>query len=435
MGFQVPAGFCREQTPFRLPAPVDHHGNGLKQVISAADGLLLQKDLHFSDGIPCRGGAGCDDYVLCTGRLGYVLSSLRVATPFDKHCHINALTASACLGGAFMLLWGYHSALISVRLVLVCLCCSASFVMAAEPDEAEDPMHDPGLAGQVSTDPIQVEVLDDGTSSRRQRRASSKELPLNRLSRVNRVVVEGVLDDISLFRRLPVIRCEVDQVVMQLFTKHPDAAVSIWRAMGISDMQLTRLNGGQFRTDSGDGTHGVITVIHDAPDQKLIVCDGLFKGPMISKPIKARALMHLRTKYAQDRDGRTFATCTADVFVSFPSTAVETVARVISPVTYRIADQNFKEVGMFLRMMQIAMDKQPQWVEQIAAQLQGIPVSTQKELLATVSAVTSTSPQSRKTAQKTRFAPEDLRLPAPARESEGTALKTATIEGTSTSQE
>ena len=197
-----------------------------------------------------------------------------------------------------MLLRRKSAAPFCARCVLLCLtlCLSVRGLKAAEAPRA------PGVSDSSSEggiDPIDVQVVDEGSSSWRQRRAAVKELPLQNLSHVNRNVVDGVLDDLSLYRRLPVVRCETDPDVIRLFTRHPDAAVSIWRAMGISDMQLQRVKSGQFKSDSGDGTAGVITLIHDAGDQKLIVCDGLFKGPMLSKPIKARALMHLRTSYSR----------------------------------------------------------------------------------------------------------------------------------------
>ena len=332
-----------------------------------------------------------------------------------RHC-------SGCLGGAFMLLWGNRYAPNVVRRAMLCLCLSATPLMASDPIIPVESTHDPGLSGQAVTDSIDVDVLDDGTSSWRQRRAAAKELPVARLSLVNQQVVEGVLDNISLYRRLPVIRCEVDQPVLHFFTQNPDAAVSIWRAMGISEMKLTRLNRGQFRSDSGDGTDGVITLIHDTPTQKLIICDGMFKGPMLQKPIEARAMMHLRTRRSVDPRGREYNTCTADVFVSFPSTAIETVVRVIAPMTNRIADQNFKEVGMFLRMMQLAMDQQPGWIEQVTQQMDGVSDATKQSLLSTAASVHTGT---RIASQPARLTPEGSRLLTPVEESGDTAPMTA----------
>jgi hypothetical protein len=59
----------------------------------------------------------------------------------------------------------------------------------------------------------------------------------------------------------------------------------------------------------------------------------------------------------------------------------------ISPVSYRIADRNFEEVSLFVEMMSSAMSRQPGWVEQISARLDGVLAGRSQELLNVTAAV------------------------------------------------
>ncbi|GIT30470.1 MAG: hypothetical protein Ct9H300mP1_25160 [Planctomycetaceae bacterium] len=44
----------------------------------------------------------------------------------------------------------------------------------------------------------------------------------------------------------------------------------------------------------------------------------------------------------------------AALFLAFPQQSVRNVAKLISPVTNMIADRNFRDISLFLRMMQVA---------------------------------------------------------------------------------
>ncbi|MFG0297346.1 MAG: hypothetical protein ACF8PG_15675 [Maioricimonas sp. JB045] len=234
---------------------------------------------------------------------------------------------------------------------------------------------------------IRVDVIDQGTSSRRIRGGAIKALPTQYLSAQHRQAANEILSSLSLYRRLPVIRCDVDPRVYGFFTTHPDVAVSIWRAMGISKLQMFQTGPNEYESDLGDGTFGVITVLHRSRNSYLILCEGQFNSPLLTKPIQSRALMHLQTSAGQDRNGQHYVTQQADLFVSFPSQTVDTIARIVSPVSNRMADKNFEEVSLFVRMMDVAMHRQPGWVEQISQKLDGILPGSREKLLDVTSQV------------------------------------------------
>ena len=228
---------------------------------------------------------------------------------------------------------------------------------------------------------LKVDTLHAGTSQRKSRDEALKLLPLAQLPASSQQLAHSVVDNASLYRRLPTIRCQVNHSIYRFFSDHPDVAVSLWRAMGVSKLQMFQTGEYEYEADAKDGTVGVITILHRTPTDCLIHCSGMFQSPVLSKPIQARAVMHVRTSFEVNEKNQQMVTHTADMFVTFPSQTVETVAKAMAPISNKITDKNFEEISLFIRMMQIAMTQQPGWVEQMAGKLDGVIAGRADELL------------------------------------------------------
>ncbi len=232
------------------------------------------------------------------------------------------------------------------------------------------------LAGEGELDAafqtLGVLTVKPGTSTYAVRKQAINDLALGELTPEATAKVNGILNNVAMFRRLPTLAFEVDPDVYGHFLRNPDVAVATWRAMEISKFQLRETEPRCFDADAGDGSVGHIQILRQSPSETLIHCDGAFKSPLLPRPIVARAVMRLQTTFAKEADGRIIGTHTGDVFVEFPSVAVETVAKVISPVSHSIADRNFKQITLFAHLMTQAMAKHPGWIELIGNKLDGV---------------------------------------------------------------
>lgn len=226
-----------------------------------------------------------------------------------------------------------------------------------------------------------VSTAKVGTSSSIARKQAIGELPVSELTIESAAKVNGILSNMAMFRRLPTLTFEVDPNIYRYFLQQPDVTVATWRAMDISKFQLKEVSPNCYSADAGDGSVGRIEILHQTPNEILIHCDGAFKSPLLPKPIVAKALMRLQTSFSREADGRVIGTHSGDVFVEFPSQAVETVARVISPVSHSIADRNFKQITLFVHLMTQAMAKHPGWIEMIGNKLDGITPEEKQEFL------------------------------------------------------
>jgi hypothetical protein len=114
-------------------------------------------------------------------------------------------------------------------------------------------------------------------------------------------------------------------------------------------------------------------VLHAGVEKNLVTCDGLYKSPMFKTPIAAQSLLLLQTSFFREADGTVYVTHRADLFVSFPSQTVDVVSKIFSPLAVSMTDRTFTEVSLFLKMMSMAMARRPDWVEQIATKMEGVP--------------------------------------------------------------
>jgi hypothetical protein len=216
------------------------------------------------------------------------------------------------------------------------------------------------------------DVNAKGTSSTTARKAAMADMPLEQLTPENRQKVSALLKSVSFYRRLPKVTFPVEREVYNYFVAHPDTAVSIWRAMKISKLQMWQTGRYEYEADTGDGSVGTLDVLHAGAEKNLVVCDGIFKSPLLTKPIEARSVLLLQTSFSQDAEGMTFVTHRADLFVSFPSQTIDVVSKIFSPLTVSMTDRTFTEVSLFLKMISLAMSRRPDWVERMTEKMDGV---------------------------------------------------------------
>ena len=231
----------------------------------------------------------------------------------------------------------------------------------------------PSAADDAKPKPtIEVETVSPGSSVAAVRKKALSELPLDKVSADARPKVDEITKNVSLYRHMPTLKFLSEPEVYNFFLAHPDVAISIWRVMEISTFEMWQTGPTSFEADSHDGSTGTIEVLHSSAERQLVLCEGSFKSPLLLKPIKARALLHLQPTFQKAEDGQTMVTHSLDMFVSFPSQPVDITAKLISPVSHAIADRNFREVSLWVAMMNVGMVQQPGWIEQLAGKMEGV---------------------------------------------------------------
>ena len=113
----------------------------------------------------------------------------------------------------------------------------------------------------------------------------------------------------------------------------------------------------------------------------VFVCQGRYHNPLLPRPMEASALIWFRAVYTPNAEGTHVVTQKADVFVRFPSSSVSVIAKILTPVLHSLMDRNLFEISLYGSMMSRAVRDEPQWVVQVAQQMEGVLPQRKGELI------------------------------------------------------
>ncbi|HKD38477.1 MAG TPA: hypothetical protein VKB78_16805, partial [Pirellulales bacterium] len=78
------------------------------------------------------------------------------------------------------------------------------------------------------------------STSRSARDEAVQSIPMDKLSREMRSRIIGVINNTSIYRRLPTQSIDCDPELFEFLVLNPEVVVDIWRVMGITSMTLDR---------------------------------------------------------------------------------------------------------------------------------------------------------------------------------------------------
>ncbi len=227
-----------------------------------------------------------------------------------------------------------------------------------------------------------VRILASGQSSNDLQKQTAATVPLSVLTPQNRARAQKILDNCSQYRRLPSLQYSIDEPIFRYLMQHPDVAVSTWRVMGISRFEMLQTGPQEFEAKAVDGSEGIADILYQDQNQMLFICDGNYHNVLLPRPLQAAALIWFQAAYAPNAEGTQVVTQKVDVFVRFPSVGVSTVAKLLSPVTNGMMDRNLFEISLYGSMMSRAVRDEPEWIVQVAQQLEGVLPQRKAELIA-----------------------------------------------------
>jgi hypothetical protein len=226
----------------------------------------------------------------------------------------------------------------------------------------------------------------DATSSRAARDEAIRAIPWQRLAPNERRVVRSIVNEASIYRRLPTRIIDCNPAMFTFLIQHPEVVADVWRVMGVSRVKLDRLPDGGFRGTDGAGTTGTVRFLAcewgpDAANTALVLADGSYDGAPFVVPLKAKSLVLMRSGAIKERNGRYYVTVRADAFVHVEQTAVEIVAKTVQPWVNATADRNLVETLSFVSNFSRTAERNPDGMKRMAARLTGVDDATRSELV------------------------------------------------------
>ena len=258
--------------------------------------------------------------------------------------------------------------------VLSCLLAVFAAVLSSSNSVANEKLEE--LAQRVG-----VRILAEATSDSDMMTNCKSQIPYGKMSPRSQQRASHIISNLSQYRRMPSLQYEVNPGLYQYLINHPDVAISTWRVMGISKLQMFQTAQFEYEASAADGSVGIADILWRDGNQCLFIVQGTYTSPLLPGAIDASALVWLRYRFVNSTGGKVMVNQQVETFISFPSHAVDTLARMASMVTNTILDRNVIEVSLYARMMSTAAAKEPEWIAQVGERMHGVLPQRSMELV------------------------------------------------------
>lgn len=226
----------------------------------------------------------------------------------------------------------------------------------------------------------------DATSSRAARDEAIRAIPWKSMSPAGRQTSQSIINNTSIYRRLPTRIIDCDPDLFTFLLQHPEIVIDVWRVMGISQVALSKAPDGSYRGSDGAGTTGNVRYLFSnwgegAHNTAVVYADGAYQGPPLGTALKAQTIMLMRSDSVRETNGRRYITVKLDTFVRIEQLGVEIIAKTVQPWIARTADQNLIETLTFVSNFSRTAEKNPQGMKRLATRLNSLDEPTRNQLV------------------------------------------------------
>jgi hypothetical protein len=215
-------------------------------------------------------------------------------------------------------------------------------------------------------------------NSRQARDEAAQSIPLGRIPAEMRTRVSAVVNNPSIFRRLPAASIECDPDLYLLMVRNPEIVIDIWQLMGITNMSLTRTGPNEFRAADGQGTTGTLALVYRSADMHVIYSTGTYDGSLSPAKIRGESVVVLKSEYHHDANGQPRIVTRLDVFLHLDNVGIEWIAKTLQPLLGKTADHNFAETASFVASLSHTAETNPAGVERLSNRLSHVDPATRR---------------------------------------------------------
>lgn len=224
-------------------------------------------------------------------------------------------------------------------------------------------------------------------------------LPMHRLTDSARQRIEAITRSPTIFRRLPTQAIDCDRDMFLFLSRNPEVLVGMWDLMGITNVTIKRLGPYKLEATDGSGTQCVVDLVYGDANQHIFVASGSYDGRLVAKPIRGHGVFVMQSSYAKSSSGGTTVTGSIDCFVKFDSIGADLVARTLSGLIGRSADNNFIETARFVSQVSQASERNPPAMLDLADRLPQVTAPKRSLFAQTITTVARRGIESREAAQ------------------------------------
>ncbi len=208
--------------------------------------------------------------------------------------------------------------------------------------------------------------------ARAARHQAEKTIPWNELTPEATAKLRRVLQDTTVFRRMPEETIECDPDLFVFLVRHPEVVVNIWQHMGITRCTLKRTKPFEMEASDGAGTKSRVELVYGSRNLHVLYAEGSYSGTLVTKPVNGQCVMILRSRVQPGQPAspaQTRITGTMDVFLKIDHAGAEVVAKALSPVVGRTVDNNFTQTMKFVEQIAKVARVNSDGMQRLALQL------------------------------------------------------------------
>lgn len=212
----------------------------------------------------------------------------------------------------------------------------------------------------------------EGTSSREARERATRTLPLSSLTpdAVNKL--RPVLEDPTIFRRMPIQTVPADHEFFNFVVRYPEVLVEIWKEMGVTKVETKRTGPFAFEGEDGAGTTCKNELILGSDRLHIYYSDGFYTGPMVARKLEGRCVCVVYGQGSVGDGAQQLVTGHMDIFLKLDNLGADLIAKTLSPLVVKTADYNYIETLRFISQLSNAAQRDPEAVDRLSQRLEGL---------------------------------------------------------------
>jgi len=204
-------------------------------------------------------------------------------------------------------------------------------------------------------------------------------IPTERLTPTGRAKVAWVLENTSVFRRLPVRITVCDSGLYQFLVHHPDVVVNIWEHFGVSHLTLRQTGPDTYQVTDDVGTSGMIEFLYRSRDTNVAYIDGQYTGRLLGHQVRGRGILVLKSGFVRNVDGKCYVTSRLDAFMNIEPGGAEFLTKTFQPLVGKVADQNFIQTADFLGSLFRTAEVNGRGMQRLASRLERVQPEVRRE--------------------------------------------------------
>ena len=209
-----------------------------------------------------------------------------------------------------------------------------------------------------------------------------RKLPLNKLTPQGRGLTQKIINDTTIFRRLPQQTIECRPELFHFMVENPELVINMWEVMGVTNVSIKKIGAHSYRIDDGQGTSGDIHFLYKSPTHYVLYCDGTYTGTLMPRPLRGRCIISMTAAQLRNADETDYIQCRLDSFVQLDNLGVEVFARTFQTMIGGIADHNFRETTGFVSSVSVAAESAPENLHRIAGKCRRVAPDVKQKFLA-----------------------------------------------------